>query len=292
MKKIFLFSILLNPSFGAYADPVWIPPKDTFHTAFSFTEAQWDQYLQIGTSSVNLPGEVTQYEFTTLVEYVPLNNLSFDLTFPIVISQKKFVFVTTDLSGQIIDVNLGPGGEVRDVNTNTGVGDVTFGAKYVFWDKVISLGLRPHLKLPGSYDVGEVPNAPGDGQTDLGMSLLVGGYFLPIQSYLRGSLSLHYRTGEPQNQLELMIEPGVNLLKNLTVRFIYHFIDQFGGDDFTFYNIANFFPANEEDTHRIGVGLSFRANDMVGIFGLFQQTLSGRNTANTRAFTFGVDLNF
>lgn len=274
------------------ADPVWIQPKGTFHTALSYTQAVWDQYLQADGSSVNLPGEVMQYEFTAYAEYVPLDNLSFDLLAPLIFSQRKFVFLVTDPLGQIIDVQLGPGGEVRDVDTNGGIGDIVLGGKWVFWDKGISLGVRPYVKFPGTYTSGEVPNAPGDGQTDLGLSFLVGSYFTSIRTYLRGSLALVYRTGDPENQMEIMLEPGVNITDHLNARFIYQWINQFGGTDFDYYSVMNFYPGNEEDAHRIGGGLTYRATDTFGIFGLYQQTVAGRNTANTKAFTIGVDFSF
>lgn len=271
------------------ADPIWVPPKGTFHTALSYTHAQWDQYLQMDGASVNLPGEVIQYEFTAFAEYVPIENLSFDITFPLIFSQKKFVHLLTDFSGQILDVTLGPGGEVRDINTNVGIGDVTLGIKYIFWDQGASIGVRPYVKVPGTYQVGELANAPGDGQTDLGLSLLAGVHIPSIYSYLRGSLSLVYRSSEPANQLEFMIEPGVNFTPKLSLRVLYQYIEQLGGDEFTFFNTLNFYPANEEDVHRIGAGLTYRASDLIGFFGLYQQTIAGRNTANTKAITFGVD---
>jgi hypothetical protein len=276
----------------AFADPVWIPPKGTFHTAVSYTQAVWDQYLQMDGTSVNLPGEVVQYEFTAYAEYVPIDNLSFDLLVPLVFSQRKFAFLDTDPLGEIIGVNLGPGGEVRDVDTNGGLGDIVLGGKWIFWDKGASLGFRPYVKVPGTYTSGELANAPGDGQTDLGLAFLVGSYFSEIRTYLRGSVGLVYRTGDPANQMEVMVEPGVNITDALNLRFIYQWTEQFGGTDFEYYSVANYYPENEEDSHRIGGGLSYRATDHFGIFGLYQQTVAGRNTANVKAFTVGLNFSF
>jgi hypothetical protein len=277
---------------SASADPVWVPPKGTFHVAFSYTQALWDQYLQGNGTSINLPGEVDQYEFTTYAEYVPIENLSFDILLPVVFCQRKFVFLETDYNGEIIGVQLGPNEEVRDTSVNKGIGDVILGGKYIFWDKGVSLGVHPYLKLPGSYQTGEIANAPGDGQTDIGLSFLAGAYIPSIRTYLRGSFGFVFRTGAPANQIEMMIEPGVNITDQFNVRFMYQLTNQFTGTDFEYYNTQNFYPENREDSHRIGFGLTYRANDMIGIFGLYQQTVYGLNTANTKAFTIGLDFSF
>ncbi|MFH1262542.1 MAG: transporter [Pseudomonadota bacterium] len=296
MRKLALLACLAlaagGPVSTASADPVWVPPQGTFHASFAYTQAIWDQYLQGDGTSVALPGEVDQYEFTTYAEYVPIENLSFDITFPIVFTQRKFVFLETDLNGQIIGASLGPDGEVRDVDTNKGLGDVTLGAKYIFWDRGASIGVRPYVKLPGTYATGELANAPGDGQTDLGLSLLAGTYIPSIRTYFRGSLSFVLRTGAPANQIDLMIEPGVNLTDKLNARFMYQFTAQNGGTDFDYYSTANYYPGNKENTHRIGGGLTYRATDLLGIFGLYQQSVAGRNTANVKAFTIGLDFSF
>ncbi len=276
----------------ALADPVWVPPKGTFHLDTSITMASWDQYLEYGTSAIDLPGEIVQYEITSYVEYVPVENFSLDLTFPIVISERKFVYVQADSSGQIVGVGLGPGGEIRDINTNAGLGDVTLGAKYIFWEKGVSLGVRPYLKLPGTYESGDVINAPGDGQVDMGLGLLAGTYFMPIRTYLRGTLNLVERFGPPTNQLELMIEPGVNFTDAIGARFFYQHIEQFGGEQISSIYLATDYTALEEDSDRIGFGLSYRPNARFGVFGTVQLTLAGRNTPNTKAFTLGADFAF
>ncbi len=276
----------------AKADPVWIPPQGTVHAALSFTQALWDQYLQDFGESVALPGKVSQYEITAHIDWTIWNNLSLDLIFPIVISQKNFSFLQTDFSGEILGVALGPDGQVRDVATNVGLGDMTLGGKYIFWDEGVSLGLRSFVKIPGSYDVGDLPNAPGDGQTDFGILGLVGSYFPEIRTYLRGSFGFVGRTGYPANQLELTVEPGVKITESFAARFFYRYINQLGGTDFVYYADANFYPENEEDSHRIGFGLSYMTDAKIGFFGLYQQTVAGRNTANTLAFTAGIDFLF
>ena len=276
----------------ALGDPVWIPPKGTIHTAIAYTQGQWDQFLQDGNQSVDLPGKITQYEFTILGEYVLLENLSFDILLPIVIVQREFVFVETNVLGDILGVQTGPKGEVRDVDTNTGLGDIVLGSKYVFWKKYVSLGVRPWIKFPGTYSYGEIPNAPGDGQTDLGLAFLVGSYFPRPRIYVRGSLGLVHRFGDPASQMEFLIEPGINITKYISARVLYQHIEQFGGDDILVYGIPNYYPGNDEDSDRIGAGLTYRATDNIGIFGLYQQTVAGDNTSNTKAFTFGIDLMF
>ena len=277
---------------SALADPVWVPPKGTIHGGVSYTHGNWDQFLELGSDSVNLPGEITQHEFTLYGEYVPLENVSFDIVFPIVSVQRKFVYLTTDLNGNIIGITTGGSGELRDVDENTGIGDVYLGGKYIFWEKGLSLGVRPYLKFPGTYHYGNIPNAPGDGQTDMGLGLLAGSYFQRIRTYVRGSFTLVQRFGDPHNQMEFMIEPGVNITKIWGARFTFQHIEQFGGQDLAYYNFQNYYPAIEEDSGRIGVGMSLRASDQITVYGLYQQTIYGRNTANTQAFTIGLDFSF
>ena len=291
MKYFFTILCLICLPTWVGADHLWTVPQGTFRTAFSITGALWDQFLQQGTQSVELPGEITQYEFSLYGEYAPIEHLSIDLTIPIVVSERKFVFLDTDPEGNIVGVQAYEG-RIRDVDTNVGFGDITFGANYIFWDKYVSLGSRGFLKLPGSYNYGEIVNAPGDGQTDVGLALLVGALIPKARMYVRGSLGYTLRTGEPNNQLEVFLEPGVNITDRFSARFLYKHTEQFGGDDVVFYGKANFFPSNEEDADQIGFGLSYKATDLLGIFGLYQQTVAGRNTANTKAFTVGVDFTF
>jgi hypothetical protein len=293
VKKFALLVCLFLGLSSARADDLWVPPKGSFHAAVSLTGAVWDQFLQPGSEAVPLPGEITQYEIALFGEYAPIENLSFDILFPIVQVQRKFVYLATDGMGNIIGVDTGPAGEVRDVNTNRGIGDVVLGTKYMFWTKGVSLGGRFHLKIPGTYETGyNIPNAPGDGQADIGLTLLAGTNLPQIRMYLRGSLGYVVRFGEPANQLEVMVEPGVYITRSLTGRFMYQHIQEFGGTDISYYDLDNFYPGNMENSDRIGFGLAYRASDTVGFFGLYSQTVYGRNTSNTKAITFGVDLSF
>ena len=293
MRKFALGVCLLLGLSSARADDVWVPPKGSFHVAISLTGAVWDEFLEYGSSAVPLPGEITQYEIALYGEYSPIENLSFDLLFPLVQVQRKFVYLSTDDVGNILGVNTGPQGEVRDVNTNRGIGDVVLGSKYMFWTKGISLGGRFHVKIPGSYDAGyDIPNAPGDGQTDIGFTLLTGANIPQARMYFRGSFGYVVRFGAPGNQIELMVEPGVYITRSLVGRFSYQHIQEFGGADISYYNQQNFYPEVKENSDRIGFGLSYRANDTVGFFALYSQTVAGRNTANTKAITFGTDLSF
>ncbi|MFH1018946.1 MAG: transporter [Pseudomonadota bacterium] len=291
MKKFALLVCLVFGLPAARADEVWVPPKGSVHAAISFTGSLWDQYLEYGSSSVALPGEITQYEVAIYGEYAPIENLSFDLLLPFVQVQRKFSYLQTDEFGNILDVGTGPDGEIRDVNTNRGVGDVVLGSKYIFWSKGISLGGRVHLKIPGTYDTGYVPNAPGDGQADLGFSFLAGSNIPQIRMYFRGSFGYVARFGEPGNQIELMLEPGVYITRSLVARFTYQHVHEFGGTDIVPYQ-ENFYPSVKENSDRIGFGLSYRASDTIGFFALYQQTVAGRNTANTKALTFGTDFSF
>lgn len=273
----------------AHADPLWVPPPGTLHTVFSITGAQWDEFLQSGTASIPLPGEINQFEFTGSVEYTPIENLALDLQIPIVFSQKKFVYLSTDENLQIIGVQTGPNGETRDVSTNAGIGDTVLGAKYIFWEKGLSVGGRLHFKIPGTYDYGTVPNAPGDGQFDAGFTLLLGKYFPSIRSYIRASAGYVLRASDPADQMEFMVEPGINITQRLGARFLYQHTEQFGGTDILYYGYANYFPGNEEESDRIGFGLSYQVTDTFSLFGLFQITIAGRNTADTQAITIGID---
>ncbi len=292
MKKFALLVCLLIGLPAARADEVWVPPKGSVHAALSFTGSTWDEFLEYGSSSVALPGEITQYELAIYAEYAPIENLSFDILLPFVQTQRKFVYLSTDDSGNILSVNTGPNGEVRDVNTNRGLGDVVLGSKYIFWTNGVSLGGRFHLKIPGTYDAGYVPNAPGDGQADIGFSFLAGANIPEIRMYVRGSFGYVVRFGAPGNQIELLAEPGFYITRSLVARFTYQHIQEFGGDDIQYYNADNFYPGMKENSDRIGFGLSYRANDTIGFFGLYQQTVAGRNTANTKSITFGTDFSF
>ena len=309
MRKLAAIACLLCVLPVSGQADVWVPPKGTWYTALSLTESRWDQFLMEGTASVNLPGEVTQYEFTLYAEHVPLDRLSIDLKFPVVISEKKFVYLDTDVFGNIAGVTTGPNGEIRDVNSNKGLGDVTLGAKYTFFDAgYISLGARAQVKFPGTYRATEtvfvptysgtaqirrgVVNSPGQGQTDFGVGFLAGSYLPQIRSYLRASAMFVARLGEPANQFEIMVEPGVHILRDLTARFVFTHINQLGGDDILFYDPNTIYAGNEEDANRIGLGLSYRASALFSIFALYQQTVFGRNTANTKAFTLGAGLSF
>jgi len=277
----------------AKADNVWVPPKGTFHLATSITVAQWDQFLQTGSQPVELPGDITQFEFSMFGEYTPIEDLSIDLQIPITATQKKFVYLKTDpVTGEIIGVQLGDNGEIRDVSTNYGLGDVVLGTKYIFWEKYVSLGARAHIKIPGTYATGDVPNAPGDGQFDFGLAFLAGANLPQIRSYFRGSLGYVFRAGAPANQIELMLEPGFNITQRLSARLIYQLTYQFGGTDINYYGFSNDYPTNKEDSHRISAGLGYNISDTVGIFSLYSQTVAGRNTANTKAVTLGMDFSF
>jgi hypothetical protein len=294
VKKFFAYACLIFGLFfrSAVADTVWVPPKGLFHATFSLTGSQWDQFMQNGTSPVELPGDITQYEIAANLEYTFLTNFSVDLLFPIVISQKKFVYLQTDEFGQILDVGIGPDGQVRDVSTNAGLGDVTLGSKYIFLEKPLSLGARAWLKIPGTYSYGEVVNAPGDGQLDVGLALLAGAAIPQARMYVRSSLGLVLRAGEPSNQIEFMFEPGVNVTDSVALRLIYQHIEQLGGEDILVYNQLNFYPAVEEDSDRLNFGVSYRANETVSFFANYAQTIAGNNTANMKGVTFGMDFTF
>ncbi len=291
MRVILVISCLFLWVLPAKADHLWVPPKGTLRTAFSLTGAQWDQFLKSGGTSVALPGEITQYELALYAEYTPVEHFSMDILLPFVISQRSFVFVQTDVDGNILGVEAW-NGEVRDVDTNSGLGDVFLGANYILFNEGFSLGLRGFTKFPGSYAVGEIANSPGDGQSDFGLVLLTGARIPSIRSYIRGSFSYVLRLGEPANQFEIMIEPGINITNEFSARFLYQHVEQLGGDSIQFYNLPNFYPAVEEDADRIGIGLSYKASDLLGFFVLYQQTVYGKNTANTKAITLGVDFTF
>jgi len=100
------------------------------------------------------------------------------------------------------------------------------------------------------------------------------------------------RAGTPSNQFEMLIEPGFYITPRISVRFLYQLIEQFGGTDINYYGFPNDYPSNIENSHRISLGLGYKATDTFGLFALYSQTVAGRNTANNKAFTIGLDLSF
>src|SRR5262249_17816339 len=129
-------------------------------------------------------------------------------------------------------------------------------------------------------------------QFDFGLTLLAGANLPQIRSYFRGSLSYVVRAGAPENQIELMLEPGYNITRNLSARLVYQMIHQFGGTDIQFYGLRNNYPSNQEDSHGIVWGLRYGLRDERGIFAFYSKPIAGRNTANTKAVTLGLDYSF
>ena len=144
-----------------------------------------------------------------------------------------------------------------------GLGDLQIGARRQLWDEYergVALAAGISFRTPMSDYRTDVLSAPGDGQTDVELRLLVGKTVgsLDHPAYWDVETGYRFRRGAPGDEFFLYIERGQQLAERWRGRVFIDHIDQLSGfglgqPEWTPRN----FPSVEEDLDSIGVGLTY-----------------------------------
>lgn len=166
-----------------------------------------------------------------------------------------------------------------------GLGDLHIGARRQLWDEYergVALAAGISFRTPMSDYRTDVLSAPGDGQTDVELRLLVGKTVgsLDHPAYWDVETGYRFRRGAPGDEFFLYIEGGQQLAERWRGRLFIDHIDQLSG-----FGLGQpgwtprDFPSVEEDTDSIGAGLTYSLSDdrMLDVF--YARLVHVNNTA-------------
>lgn len=185
--------------------------------------------------------------------------------------------------------------------SSAGIGDIYGGFRYRLAGSSWIVSLQSGVKVATGYETNptNLGSAPplGDGQTDVDFHILLGRSILRYQGYVNFDLGYRARSGDPVDEIPFAFEIGVNLASQyMLIGQLYGIVGISGNQsqqDFQIVDgtIQNFVGTGAVEEFLKGqVQLSYRLNPLFDLSFLFEQVLSGKNTAKATILGVGLAL--